>query len=80
MVELTGGTSLVNAITAADHCESSKLCSLQFVPEQWFNFYLVYKQELKSNRLINDVQRALNTVIEAMLQREDCYEALRLPQ
>ncbi len=79
MVELTGGTSLVNAITAADHCESAKLLSLPFVPEQWFNFYLVYKHELKTNRLIKDVQRALNAVVEAMLQREDCHDALRLP-
>lgn len=79
MVELTGGVSLVNAITAADHCEHSTLRSLPFAQEQWFNFYLVYKHELKSNRLIKDVQRALNTVVEAMLQREDCRQALRLP-
>lgn len=79
MVELTGGLSLVNAITAADHCESSRTVSRVFIPEQWFNFYLVYKQELKSNRLIEDVQQALATVVEAMQQREDCREALRLP-
>lgn len=79
MVELTGGMSLINAITAADLCENPKVCSRAFAPEQWFNFYLVYKQDLKSNRLIEDVQQALIAVVETMLQREDCKGALRLP-
>ena len=79
MIELSGGLSLVNAITAADLCESPKLVSRPFALEQWFNFYLVYKQELKSNRLVGDVRLALGQVVEAMLQREDCAGALRLP-
>lgn len=79
MIELTGGLSLVNAITAADLCDNPKLVSRPFALEQWFNFYLVYKQELKSNRLIGDVRLALAQVVEAMQQREDCAEALRLP-
>lgn len=79
MIEMTGGLSLVNAITAADLCESPKLVSRPFALEQWFNFYLVYKQELKSNRLIGDVRLALAQVVEAMQQREDCAGALRLP-
>ncbi|WP_207885946.1 LysR family transcriptional regulator [Pseudomonas sp. 30_B] len=79
MIEMTGGLSLVNAITAADLCESPKLVSRPFALEQWFNFYLVYKQELKSNRLVGDVRLALAQVVETMLQREDCAGALRLP-
>lgn len=79
MIELTGGLSLVNAITAADLCDNPKLVSRPFALEQWFNFYLVYKQELKSNRLIGDVRLALAQVVEAMQQREDCAAALRLP-
>ncbi|WP_152225638.1 LysR family transcriptional regulator [Pseudomonas sp. SCB32] len=79
MIELTGGLSLVNAITAADLCDNPKLVSRPFALEQWFNFYLVYKQELKSNRLVGDVRLALAQVVEAMLQREDCAGALRLP-
>lgn len=79
MIEMTGGLSLVNAITAADLCENPKLVSRPFALEQWFNFYLVYKQELKSNRLIGDVRLALAQVVEAMQQREDCAGALRLP-
>ncbi|OBY88906.1 LysR family transcriptional regulator [Pseudomonas sp. AU11447] len=79
MIEMTGGLSLVNAITAADLCEKPKLVSRPFALEQWFNFYLVYKQELKSNRLIGDVRLALAQVVEAMQQREDCAGALRLP-
>ncbi|MFV3290384.1 LysR family transcriptional regulator [Pseudomonas sp. NY11955] len=79
MIELSGGLSLVNAITAADLCENPKLVSRPFALEQWFNFYLVYKQELKSNRLVGDVRLALGQVVEAMLQREDCAGALRLP-
>lgn len=79
MIELTGGLSLVNAITAADLCDNPKLISRPFALEQWFNFYLVYKQELKSNRLVGDVRLALAQVVEAMLQREDCAGALRLP-
>lgn len=79
MIEMTGGLSLVNAITAADLCDNPKLVSRPFALEQWFNFYLVYKQELKSNRLIGDVRLALAQVVEAMQQREDCAGALRLP-
>lgn len=79
MIEMTGGLSLVNAITAADLCENPKLVSRPFALEQWFNFYLVYKQELKSNRLIGDVRLALAQVVEAMQMREDCAGALRLP-
>jgi LysR family carnitine catabolism transcriptional activator len=79
MIELSGGLSLVNAITAADLCESPKLLSRPFALEQWFSFYLVYKQELKSNRLIDDMRLALTNVVETMQQREDCATALRLP-
>lgn len=79
MIELTGGLSLVNAITAADLCENPKLVSRPFALEQWFNFYLVYKQELKSNRLIGDVRLALAQVVETMQLRKDCAGAVRLP-
>lgn len=79
MIELSGGLSLVNAITAADLCESSQLVSRPFALEQWFNFYLVYRQELSSNRLIVDVQEALDKVVKAMQEHEDCAAALRLP-
>jgi DNA-binding transcriptional LysR family regulator len=78
IIEMSGGLSLVNAITAADLCESSRLVSRPFALEQWFNFYLVYKQELRSNRLISDVQLALGKVVQAMQQREDCAQALLL--
>lgn len=79
MIEMSGGLSLVNAITATDQCENPKLLSRPFALEQWFNFYLVYKQELKSNRLIGDVRQALGRVVTAMQRRADCADALRLP-
>ncbi|MFZ6048169.1 LysR family transcriptional regulator [Pseudomonas sp. CR3202] len=77
MIEFSGGLSLVNAITAADLCENPRLCSRPFALEQWFNFYLVYRQELKSNRLVGDIRQALDAVVEEMRRREDCADALR---
>lgn len=80
MIELSGGVSLVNVITAADLCENGKLVSRRFALDQWFNFFLVCKQELKNNRLIADVRMALHEVLIKMQQREDCKDSLNLPQ
>ena len=80
MIELSGGVSLVNVITAADLCEDGKLVSRSFALDQWFHFFLVCKQELKNNRLIGDVQIALREVLVEMQQREDCKDSLHLPE
>lgn len=80
MIELNGGVSLVNVITAADLCEDGKLVSRRFAVDQWFNFFLVCKQELKTNRLIADVRMALHEVLIKMQQREDCKDSLNLPE
>jgi len=79
MIELTGGVSLVNVITAADLCESGKLVSRPFAVDQWFNFFLVCKQEPGTERLVSEVQTALRQVVSEMQQREECKVSLKLP-
>ncbi len=80
MIELSGGVSLVNAITAADICENTKLTSRGVAVDQWFNFFLVYKHELRTNRLIDDFTKALRLVVNDMQLREDCRGSLKLPE
>lgn len=78
MIELTGGVSLVNVITAADLSESSPLVSRRFAIDQWFNFFLVCQHEPGNGRLVGEVQTALQQVVMEMQQRADCKDSLKL--
>jgi LysR family transcriptional regulator, carnitine catabolism transcriptional activator len=78
MIEFTGGVSLMNVITAADLCDNNKLVSRRFAVDQWFNFFLVCKQELSNDRLVADVRTALRQVVIEMQQRKDCEGSLNL--
>jgi len=78
MIEVTGGVSLMNVITAADLCENKKLVSRRFAVDQWFNFFLVCKHELGNDRLLGDAHMALRQTIIEMQQREDCEDSLKL--